>query len=153
MNPSNQDELAVMNNSEIIKFQLEECAKRQVPFLESPYYLMVGLSKNFNAKQLPINGLRHPPEGVTTGWHIWSGEEFSDKPDFFEPVHCIHLHEICPEIIKYLGLPPGWRFLAAENYEDVWSEEDLFNIEPSSSKSNMVDFFIKNKSSFLGNIK
>lgn len=141
-----------MNNSEIIKFQLEECSKQQVPFLESPYYLMVGLSKNFNAKQLPINGLRHPPEGVTTGWYIWSGEEFSNEPDFFEPVHCIHLQERCPEIIKYLGLPPGWRFLVAGSYQDVWSDEDLFNVEPSS-KGNMIDFFIQNRSSFLGNIK
>jgi hypothetical protein len=138
-----------MNNIEIVQFQLNECLKRGVPYLESPYYLMVGLSRDFDLSIKPINGLRHPPEGVTTGWYIWSGENFSTETDFFEPVHCLYLIESCPEIARYLGLPPGWRFLYADGFEDVWNDESLFEIEPSSS-SNMFDYFKQHKNEFLG---
>jgi len=30
--------------------------------------------------------------------------------------------------MKYLGLAPGWRFLVAPNYEDVWEDYDLLKI-------------------------
>ena len=29
------------------------------------------------------------------------------------------------QIKKYLGLAPGWRFLIAGDYEDVWFDERL----------------------------
>ena len=44
-----------------------------------------------------------------TGWYIWSTENFSDADDFFNVPCASHLHEVCPEILKYLGLAPGWR--------------------------------------------
>jgi hypothetical protein len=28
----------------------------------------------------------------------------------------------------YLALPPGWRFLIAPDYEDVWFDESLLHI-------------------------
>jgi hypothetical protein len=65
------------------------------------------------------------PEGHTSGWYIWAGKEFSNDPDFFVPIHIAHLIEWCPEAIKYLGLPPGWRFLFDKNYEDVWEDKKL----------------------------
>ena len=46
-------------------------------------------------------------------------------PIFFVPLHVVHLDEWCPEVKKYLGLPPGWRFLIAEGHEDVWFDESL----------------------------
>jgi hypothetical protein len=88
----------------------------------------VGISLNVKNGLQPINGLRHPPEGDTTGWYIWAGEDFSDDPDFFVPLHVKHLNEWCPEIVKYLGLPPGWRFLIANDYEDVWEDPSLLDI-------------------------
>jgi hypothetical protein len=72
--------------------------------------------------------LRHPPEGDATGWYIWSGEEFSESPDFFVPLCAKHLQVAHPEIAKYLGLAPGWRFLIAPAYEDVWFDENLLKI-------------------------
>ena len=90
--------------------------------------LKIGISKIFRPKQFPLNGLRHPPEGDTTGWYIWSGERFSTHPEFFVPLHVCHLTDRCPEIVKYLGLGPGWRFLLAPGYEDVWYDPNLLNI-------------------------
>ena len=76
---------------------------------------------------MPINGLRHPIQGDTTGWFIWAGGEPSTAPDFFQPVHVAHLADWCPLALKFLGLPPGWRFLVADGYEDVWGDPSLLD--------------------------
>jgi hypothetical protein len=108
--------------------QQATCLKFGAHYLRAEDYLKVGISKNFNVRQFPINGLRHPPQGDTTGWYIWSGEEFSRDPDFFVPLHTIHLSDRCPEIMKYLGLGPGWRFLVAPGQEDVWFDASLLEV-------------------------
>jgi hypothetical protein len=83
---------------------------------------------------LPINGLRHRAEGGTSGWYFWLGEESSSDPDFFSPLHAGHLKQQCPEIIKFLGLPPGYRFLIVEDYLDVWFDESLVKFSVGSTK-------------------
>jgi hypothetical protein len=87
----------------------------------------LGFSKATVGK-LPINGLRHPPEGRTNGWYIWFGEELRTDADFFVPLHAYHLDEACPEVLKFLALPAGYRFLVAPNHEDVWYDPALLNI-------------------------
>lgn len=72
--------------------------------------------------KMPINGLRHTPENGTCGWYIWCGEEMSEDADFFKPLHVSHISEFLPEVEQYLSLPPGYRFLAAGEYEDVWHD-------------------------------
>ncbi|MHB9129460.1 MAG: immunity protein Imm33 domain-containing protein [Armatimonadota bacterium] len=101
------------------------CDRFNAPFVESPLTLKVGIALNIRDGILPINGLRHPPEGDTTGWYIWAGEEMSEDPDFFVPLHIEHLCEWCPRVLPYLGLAPGWHFLVAGDYEDVWEDESL----------------------------
>lgn len=76
----------------------------------------------------PINGLRHPIENGTCGWYIWCGEGLSDEPEFFQPLHVSHINEYLPEVEKYLSLPVGFRFLVANNYEDVWFDATLKNV-------------------------
>ena len=76
----------------------------------------------------PINGLRHPAASGTTGWYIWCGATLSDAPDFFHPLCVDHLVERLPIVAKLLGLPPGYRFLIADGYEDVWFDESLLNV-------------------------
>lgn len=78
--------------------------------------------------QLPINGLRHPLEGDTNGWYIWGGAELTSDPEFFSPLHVSHLFDKFPEMAKLLGLPPGYRFLLAGDYLDVWYDESLLDI-------------------------
>lgn len=83
----------------------------------------IGMSDNWNEN--PINGLRHSQQEGTTGWFIWSGE-YSDNNDFFKPICAEHLLQIRPEIIKYLGLEIGFRFLVDnKGYEDVWKDENI----------------------------
>ena len=89
---------------------------------------VVGIARNLGTGLLPLNGLRHPPEGQTSGWYLWAGRELSAAPDFFEPVHAGHLTETCPEVIAYLGLGPGWRFLLAGAHVDVWYDAKLLEV-------------------------
>ena len=88
----------------------------------------VGISLNVRDGIMPLNGLRHPPEGDTTGWYIWAGMNFPEDPNFFKPLHVRHLYSWCQIAQKYLALPPGWRFLVTDKYEDVWRDESLLDI-------------------------
>jgi hypothetical protein len=108
--------------------QREICLKFGASYLASDDDLKIGISRTFDPAQFPVNGLRHPPEGDTSGWYIWSGEEFPTGDDSFVPLHAFHLNDRCPEIVKYFGLAPGWRFLVAPGYEDVWFDPGLLNV-------------------------
>lgn len=108
--------------------QKEVCEKYGAAFHPSPSDMKVGIALNVREGVMPINGLRHPPEGDTTGWYIWAGEELSTEPDFFKPLHAEHLPAWCPQVQKYLGLLPGWRFLITDDYEDVWYDESLLDV-------------------------
>jgi hypothetical protein len=48
-----------------------------------------------------------------------------EAPDFFAPLHVRHGAEWRHELVQYLALPPGWRFLLAPGHEDVWQDESL----------------------------
>ena len=92
----------------------------------TPDYLKVGISESARTGLMPINGLRHPPSGNTSGWYIWAGEDYSDDPNFFVPLHIKHLNEWCPEVLKFLHLPPGVRFLFDnKGYTDIWQDNSL----------------------------
>ena len=104
------------------------CESQGVGCVPAADDLKVGVASNVREGLLPLNGLRHPPVGDTTGWYIWAGEKYSDDPDFFLPLHVAHLAEWCPDAMKFLALPPGWRFLKAGDYEDVWYDSSL--LEP-----------------------
>jgi hypothetical protein len=78
--------------------------------------------------RVPINGLRHPPKGETSGWYIWCGQELSDAADFFDPLHTCHLYEEYPDLVQLLGLAPGYRFLLAGEHLDVWYDPSLLNV-------------------------
>lgn len=116
---------------DLTEFELQQervCATRGLRRVPAPGNLKVGIAMNVRSSLVPVNGLRHPPVGDTTGWYIWAGTGSpSQDPDFFIPLHVAHLTEWRPEILKFLGLPPGWRFLSDGKYEDIW--EDLTLVE------------------------
>ena len=89
----------------------------------------VGISPNVLTGLKPSNAMRHPPEQDTCGWYIWAGEELPSDADFFVPLHLSHLEDWCPELMPYLGLPPGYRVLLADDYEDVWFDDQLLVTE------------------------
>lgn len=105
--------------------QREVCERFSAPYYGCDLNLKVGVSRNVKDGVRPLNGLRNRQENGTCGWYIWAGEEFSQASDFFLPLHAAHLEQWAPLVMKYLGLPPGWRFLITERYEDVWEDQDL----------------------------
>ncbi len=108
-----------------LALQRQTCSRFHADFLESPPYSKLGLALASLAGQQPVNGLRLRPDPGTSGWFIWAGEHFSEAPDFFSPLHVVHLPKYCPAVIPYLGLPPGWRFLIAPGHEDAWFDPSL----------------------------
>ncbi len=109
--------------------QREICKKYSADFVEADGNLVVGVAENLTS-EYPLNGLRHPIEGNTSGWYLWGGEELSEDPNFFKPMHIKHLIKYRPEVMPYLGLAPGWRFLIdpTTGYQDVWFDENLLNV-------------------------
>jgi hypothetical protein len=113
---------------DLIKEQKIVCEQYDSSYTESPSFLKVGISANIKDGIYPINGLRHPIQGDATGWYIWAGD-YSSDPNFFVPIHVGHLKEWCPQVMRFLGLAPGWRFLIAPNYVDVWKDISLLDVD------------------------
>lgn len=104
------------------------CDKFGADFAPPMARATLGIARDFSCSAYPLNGLRHPPDGNACGWYIWSGEQFSNADDFFVPMHVAHLEDNCAQLMKYLGLPPGWRFLLAPGHEDVWYDSALLAV-------------------------
>ena len=114
--------------SDLALQQKELCSRFAADYEPLDLDLMVAISENFLSGVLPLNGLRHPQEGQVCGWYLWAGEELSEVPHFFRVQHVHHLVEQRPDLAKYLGLAPGWRFLVAGDYEDVWFDSKLLEV-------------------------
>jgi len=115
-----------MTNNEFEQRKI--CEQWGAPYLRTDIDQKIGISDNLMKGIYPINGLRHPPLGDTSGWYIWAGDEMGYEDDFFKPVHAEHLEDCFCGLEKYLGLAPGWRFLIAPEYEDVWFDPSLLNV-------------------------
>ena len=112
--------------NDCVRQQKELCDKLKVDWRETDPAKLIGVSDNIHL--IPLHGLRHPIENNSAGWYIWT-QEYSNDDKFFKPLHAAHLVEIKPEILKYFGLPPGYRFLIGNSgYEDIWYDETLLNI-------------------------
>lgn len=116
---------------DIIKEQEVICKQFNVSCYYTEHHMMIGVADNLTLGLMPINGLRHKPEKGTSGWYIWAGGEIlQNDPNFFKPYHVEHLQEMFPDILKYLGLPPGWRFqVDNDEHEDVWEDTSLLHNE------------------------
>lgn len=113
--------------SDISAIQRRFCNERGTQYVAADPNLKSGFALSTKGLK-PLNGLRHPPQGNTTGWYIWCGEAFSDAADFFDPVHTGHLYDDYPELGMLLGLPPGYRFLIDGEFLDVWYDESLLQV-------------------------
>jgi hypothetical protein len=107
------------------RVQEELCRKYGVAPFPCEYGEKVGIARNVRSGLLPLNGVRCLPESGTTGWYVWAGDEMSSADDFFVPVHAVHLEEWCVAAMPFLQLPPGWRFLVAGDYVDVWIDPEV----------------------------
>jgi hypothetical protein len=116
-----------MNCLKIEEAQKALCSRYGTAFVTTPADDKIGFATSTAGLQ-PINGLRHPLTPGTSGWYVWCGEAFSKSADFFEPLHAKHIYESLPDATHLFGLPPGYRFLLAGDYLDVWYDETLLAV-------------------------
>lgn len=114
---------------EILRLQQDVCKKYGVIPHPSPMDHKVGISLTVKQGLIPINGMRIRNSEDSTGWFFWAGEHLSDDPNFFVPLHVSHLTNWCMDVIPFLLLPPGWRFLTDGDYFDVWYDPQLLKPE------------------------
>lgn len=106
--------------------QKEICRQNAADWAPINKSLNIGLGGNLIDE--PINGLRHPADRGATGWFIWTGE-YSDSDDFFSPICAEHLLQLKPNLIRFLGLPAGFRFLTdSRGYLDIWRDDKLLEV-------------------------
>jgi hypothetical protein len=67
--------------------QIANAKRFGAPAMPPDPSLKVGIARNVLSGLQPLNALRHPPVGDTSGWYIWAGEDLSDDPDYFVPLH------------------------------------------------------------------
>lgn len=109
----------------------EICRRFGTTYMPPDAGLKVGIALG-SLGNIPLHAVRLRPEGGTCGWFIYGGEHSTDI-DFYQALHVDHLPELCPEILPYLALPPGWRVLLAPDYEDVWFDGELLKSEADGS--------------------
>ena len=75
-------------------------------------------------EQEPIVGIRKKPESVeNVSWFIYGGEQVSNE-EAFETMTVRELQDIMPDVLPYLALEQGFRFMIdGDDYEDVWKED------------------------------
>ncbi len=97
------------------------CAARGLP--DVPPEDMVAVATT-TLGAMPIYGTRITlPKDGTISWFFHCGD-YSDEQDFYQPVHTAHLPELLPQVINYLHLPPGAKFIIDDQgYEDVWMDQ------------------------------
>ena len=117
--------------SEIEKEQKDVCKRLNVLWTPIDQKLMIAINDSIFSDTQPINGLRHPKEDTIDGWYLWSGQEIpQDRIDFFSPIHAEHLLNARPVILKYLGLPYGYRFQIDDSgHEDIWFDKAILEIK------------------------
>lgn len=73
----------------------------------------------------PLVGIRKKAETEENiSWYIYGGE-LEEGTDDFETMTVRQLQEIAPDVLPYLALETGYRFMIdGDDYEDVWKEGD-----------------------------
>ena len=108
--------------------QLELCLAVGSGYIEAEPNSTVSIALE-TIGNLPLNALRRPARESSCGWYIWGGENMLLDPELFQPLQVSRLKGMCPEIMKYLALAPGWRVLLSKGHEDVWFDHKLLNVE------------------------
>ena len=129
------DSLARFLDPVVLQAQREVCLRHGVEHCPTRPDLKVAI--NLDGDSYPINGLREPLDAefdALAGWWIWNGERVESQDDFsrleWNSLHASHIASHCLDVLPYLGLPPGWRFLIAPGHEDVWEDPTLLRPAP-----------------------
>lgn len=112
-----------MNMSRPGEKQLAVCRRYGLPPTTPEAMVAVALD---SLGRSPLYGTRIAlSPGGTVSWFFHAGEH-SDAEDFYQALHTCHLQDVLPQVLAYLFLPPGARFIIDDaGYEDVWLDKAL----------------------------
>ncbi|WP_167094403.1 immunity protein Imm33 domain-containing protein [Massilia frigida] len=112
----------------VLARQKEVCQQYSSDVVLPDPHLKIGIAID-SLSNMPITGVRCTPENGTDGWYIWGGDH-SSETEFYQPLHLSHIGEFAPQVVPYLALAPGFKFIIDnDGYEDVWFDPSL--LEPS----------------------
>jgi hypothetical protein len=90
----------------LLELQFDECNERKLMPVPISLGEMIGVARDFDSTADPLNAFRHPREGVSCGWYIWSGSDgFPEDADYFRPTHVDHLDKTWPKLVPFLRAP------------------------------------------------
>jgi hypothetical protein len=91
------------------QLQDEVCARHGVPVARPSSADYVGIDpRGLLPAEPTVYGARHEPlfEGES-GWYFTTDDDGDGR---LVKVHVGHLAEVCPAVLPFLALPPGWYF-------------------------------------------
>jgi hypothetical protein len=104
----------------VIRQQEEECKIHNVSPVFPTFSQNIVIS-NGVYEGMAIDAVRYPSPNHMTGWWLTT-ELYDDNLDSLKTVHYFHLAFKRPDLLRYLALPFGYRFLVG-NGKDVWFDE------------------------------
>lgn len=106
------------------------CEKLKVIWTPVKLDSLIAINESLFTSVQPINGIRYPIKGTFDGWYLWSGGEIQqNKIDFFKPYHVNHLLTERRIVLRFFGLPSGWRFqIDDKGHEDIWFDSSILEI-------------------------
>ncbi len=110
--------LEVVSEQEIIckKFHVQPL----FPLFNQKIVISVGVYEG-----LDVEAVRYPSPDHMTGWWLTT-ELYNGNTDSLNVVHYYHLAFSRPDIIKYLALPFGYRFIKDKEY-DIWFDDNVLS--------------------------
>ena len=95
----------------------------------------LGIARHVRDGGWPLNGLRHPPAGGTTGWYLWAGEDPLPRPPTSScPCTWPTRQNGAPRRRRTWRPRPGWRFVPAPGHEDVRYDAALLTPDATQSR-------------------
>ena len=108
-----------------VRQQIKFYEHLKVKFVASPMGHVIGVCEPFDAESDLMQGLRRQTTDEETGWYIWTGDGGADDIGFFKHVSVRDFGLLCPSLVPYLGLAPGWRFTVESGSLKVWFDAAL----------------------------
>ncbi|KRP68041.1 hypothetical protein TU82_04370 [Pseudomonas orientalis] len=97
------------------------CAKNGVDYVAPSFEQMIIISHGVMEGD-PAEGVRYPSPEHMSGWWITT-DRYDGNTENLQSVHLQHVAVNRPDLVKYLGLPFGYRFHGPSN--DVWLDEKI----------------------------
>ncbi|QKJ30791.1 hypothetical protein HQ865_13875 [Mucilaginibacter mali] len=102
--------------------QINECNKHNAAPLFPTFSQMIVVSKGVLDNDV-INAVRYPSPTHMTGWWLTT-DLYDGDVKSLQTIHYYHVAFKRSDIMRYLALPPGFRFYAADK-PDVWFDSDV----------------------------